>query len=367
MIKLGIIGANGFIGTRAVEAFHLGKFCRVIPVVRQFQSLARLSRFSLDWRIADATDEASLAAALTECDAVLCATVGNTDHIVGSAAAIYHAACRSGVKRLIYLSSAAVHGQCPALGSDETSPLSTSQPLEYNNAKVRAEARLQRLREKGDCEIVILRPGIVYGPRSRWTAGIADQILTGTACLVEDGKGICNSIYVDNLLEAIKLALTASNVDRQCFLVGDRETVTWQDLYAPIAQAMGRQSSDIPRWHGPIDRQLTAFDVGAKARAAAPVQAILPLFPDRLKRSAKAALQTFFSEPEYSPWMPPQKQVFVKPDLETFTLQQCRYKLPFDKAERILGYNPKIAFEEGCRRSIAWLKFAGYPVVTSNF
>jgi nucleoside-diphosphate-sugar epimerase len=36
-------------------------------------------------------------------------------------------------------------------------------------------------------------------------------------------------------------------------------------------------------------------------------------------------------------------------------LQQSQYKLPFNKAERILGYEPIVSFDEGCRRSIEWL------------
>jgi len=36
-------------------------------------------------------------------------------------------------------------------------------------------------------------------------------------------------------------------------------------------------------------------------------------------------------------------------------LQQSQYKLPFTKAEKILGYAPVVSFEEGCCLSIEWL------------
>jgi hypothetical protein len=48
---------------------------------------------------------------------------------------------------------------------------------------------------------------------------------------------------------------------------------------------------------------------------------------------------------------------------ERALLHRCRYKLPWHKAETILGYAPEVSFAEGCRRSVAWLAFAGYPVV----
>jgi hypothetical protein len=47
---------------------------------------------------------------------------------------------------------------------------------------------------------------------------------------------------------------------------------------------------------------------------------------------------------------------------EMADLHGCGYKLPLEKAHRILGYEPLLSFEEGCRRSIDWLRFAGYPI-----
>ena len=66
---------------------------------------------------------------------------------------------------MIYLSSASVHGQSPVPGTDETSPLQSRQPIPYNRSKIEAERRLSRARSSGAVELVILRPGIVYGPR----------------------------------------------------------------------------------------------------------------------------------------------------------------------------------------------------------
>jgi nucleoside-diphosphate-sugar epimerase len=51
------------------------------------------------------------------------------------------------------------------------------------------------------------------------------------------------------------------------------------------------------------------------------------------------------------------------PDLERTLLQTCAWKLPSDKAKRMLGYSPQVSFTEGCRRSVEWLRFAGYPVL----
>ncbi len=366
MKRVAILGASGFIGGRMVEMFHLdnppGCESEVRPVVRTFKSLARLARFDLDCRLADALDGEALAAAFEGCEGVVHCVHGQLNLIEESIDPVYRAACKAGVRRLVYLSTASVHGQAPLPGTDESSPLGEHQEEEYNNHKVRAEKRLLKAREHGPVEIVILRPGIVFGPRSRWIATLADELLQGTAYLVGD-NGICNSIYVDNVVHAVRLALTspAASVDREAFLIGDRETVTWSDLYTRVARALGLPPEAIHRPAPPspvrknFAQQLDAF------RGTGLAQSLLPLFPAPLKRAVKAGLAGWREEPAPSPWtLPGAPLPHITPEMAA--LHQCLYKLPSAKAARLLGYEPIVTFEEGCRRSVEWLGFAGYPL-----
>ena len=252
--KVAIVGANGFIGSRAVEMFHLLNLAQVRPIVRRYAGLARLARFelgsqgtALDYRVADAFDQAAMKKGFEGCAFVVHAVAGDSETILGTLAPTYHAAQAAGVKRFIYLSTASVHGQNPAPGSNENSPLNMRQPIAYNNAKVKAEQVLGQLRAQGNVETVILRPGIVLGPRAIWGAHFADALLAGEAYLMQQGRGICNSIYIDNLIHAIYLAMTAPQIDGQAFLVGDQETVTWADVYRPIATALGVDLDQLPK------------------------------------------------------------------------------------------------------------------------
>jgi nucleoside-diphosphate-sugar epimerase len=361
MQRIAIVGANGFIGSRAVEVLHLNGEFDVRPLVRRIGGLALPVRFDLAVKTADATDCSTLVEAFTDCDIVLDAVLGDSHTIVESASVIYQAACQAGVRRLIYLSSQAVHGQAPLPGTTEESAISIAQPLPYNSAKVRAERRLLRQRERGSTEIVILRPGIVLGPRSRWIFGLADQLLAGTAYLIDGGTGICNSIYVDNLIEAIRLSANAASADRQVFLLGDEETATWADLYGSIAAALGFDFNRITCIAAPEFRT-SLRELAEQARASDAVQSILPLVPHRLKRSVKAALWSLNQPAEQSRWSL-ESPARISPTLEMTLLQQCKFKLPSDKANQLLGYKPLVSFSEGCEKSIAWLKFAGYPIV----
>lgn len=359
-MKLAVMGASGFVGSRILEMFHLGRRAEVRPIVRSFGALARVARFDLDWRLADARDQDALTAAFEGCEFAIHSVHGQPDIIEDSIGPTYRAAQKAGVRRLIYLSSASVHGQAPAPGTDEKSQLSDHQAEDYNNRKVRAERLLIKERARGSVEVVIFRPGIVFGPRDRWISTLADELLHGTAYLVEGGKGICNSIYVDNLVQAIGLGMTVEKADGEVFLVGDREEVTWVEFYRSVADGLGYPFDEIHHVEAPVFRK-EWLDRINEFRSAAATQAALPWIPSRLKRMAKGALAGWSESIRHSPWLMPGSPV---PTVRTemALLHRCPYKLPFDKARGLLGYEPETSFEDGMNRSLAWLAFAGYPV-----
>ncbi|MFK7943546.1 MAG: NAD-dependent epimerase/dehydratase family protein [Paracoccaceae bacterium] len=354
-----VLGAGGFIGNRVVEMLHLRGDHVVRPIVRRPESLALAMRFQLDGKIADARDEAALAEAFAGCSHVVHAVAGPPEVIVDSVAPVYDAAAAAGVQRIIYLSSASVHGQSPAPGTDESTPLSSRQSLAYNNVKVEAERRLEQLRNGGSVEVVRLRPGIVHGPRSYWTGGFADEVLSGEAYLVEGGAGICNSIYVDNLVNAIHLSLTAPRADGEAFIVGDAETVTWADLCHPIVDALGCNWDDLIVSAPAASGWLQGYGLDSKQvlkRAAT-------LLPARPRRSLRAAYATW-----RAPSLPGKLQGQKKPRVseEKAALHLCRVRLPMDKARRDLGYEPIVDFESACRHAVSWLAFAGYPLQVAD-
>lgn len=353
--QVAVLGASGFIGNRTVELFQRDGDIHVRPIVQRASRAALPRRFDLPVHVADARDTDSLTPAFEGCDSVIISIAGTSEMIVRSVEPVYRAAMKSNVRRLIYLSSASVHGQAPAPGVDETTPLSKRQPIAYNNAKVAAEQQLGRLREIGRVEVVILRPGIVFGPRSQWTGGVADEILNGTAYLTEGGWGVCNSIYVDNLVHAIKLALVAPNADDKAFLVGDAEAVTWRDLYLPICEALGYDLNDLPM-PTIADVMGERPSMAQRLRATNFFHGLRWLVPRPARAAVKAALremrQPFSTE----------RPTSHPASLELALLHTSSYRPPYARAQRELDYSPPITFKEGCRRSVEWLGFAGYPV-----
>jgi nucleoside-diphosphate-sugar epimerase len=320
--------------------------------------MARLARFDLDCRLADATDETGLAAQLSGCHVLFNCVVGGRETILSNAAASYLAAGRAGVKRLVYLSSAVVHGHDPVPGTNDESTLDRRQPFEYNVSKVLAEEALRRLRRDGLTEVVVLRPSIVFGPRSLWwTSRIARDIANGTAYFIDDGVGICNTVYVDNLVQAMWLAAITPQAANQDFLITDGVQVSWHQLYESFARAVGVDVSSIPCLSGDLARTILAREKRKRrlqtlqqiARTGAMV--LGNLVPNRTREKFGNQFQEAIRDSKV-----PSPAIAL--GREIVSLQTCRYQLPIGKAQRVLGYKPGVGFEEACRRTEAWLRFS---------
>jgi 2-alkyl-3-oxoalkanoate reductase len=354
-----VLGASGFIGNRLTESLLFNDLAAVRPIVRSYRGLARLSRFDIDSRIADATDRRALAPHLDGCDVLFHCVVGGHATIVKSIEASYRAAAEAGVRRLVYLSSAVVHGHNPAPGTNDDSELIGAQDFEYNVSKVQAEQQLRGLAGDGAVETVVLRPCIVFGPRSQWwTAQIATQLMLKSAYLVEGGSGICNTIYVDNLVHAMWLAATVPAAAGQAFLLTDGERVTWRQFYAGIATALDldlRDVADVPLEEARrLQRSAVVRRRFAKVKQSSVSRLAIGMMPEKAKHVARAVLST----PPPPPGTPPPPPGGPAVDPEVASLQWCERTLPIAKAQSVLGYQPPVAFADASARTAAWLRFA---------
>ena len=357
-MTIAVIGANGFIGTRLVEMFHLGGRDAVVPVVRRASSLALPARFALEWRIGDALDAASLATALAGCDAVVHAALGDPRQIEAMPAVLCEAAATAGVRRVVYLSSASVHGQAPEPGTNEDTPLHCHHAMDYNNAKVRAERAFFRGCARHGLEGFALRPGVVFGPRSRWIADLAADLRQHRAWLLGDGSGICNGIYVDNLVGAVAQSLAAPPDAAGAYLVGDAGRITWSQFYGRASTSLGLDPAAIHRLATAPEFHLTASERFSQLVSGRAVQTVLPVVPARLKTIVKGLAATLAPvSPSPGGW----RLADVAPPRitqELVLLQQCRWHLPSDRAIQRLGYRPAVDFPTAMQRSLAWLAFA---------
>ena len=186
--------------------------------------------------------------------------------------------------------------------------------------------------------------------------------MRGQAYVVNGGKGVLNSIFVDNLIHAVELAIATLGVDRQAFIVQDDEHVDWRDLYEPLAAAMGYAWSDVKEVEPPNPPHRTMMDRVESIRVSKPAQKVMPLVPSRLKRAGKAVIKSWPKPVSASPFALPAHHG-PSPSEEMARLMGGSWRLPDDKARKALGYSAETSFAEGLDISIKWLGIAGYPVI----
>ena len=354
VVTCGLIGASGFVGLRTTEILSADPSWKVIPIVRAPSSLAVLARQDLEWRISEFFSPSSLASALEGCSVCIHAAIGDAFQIVEMAKATYRACALAGVSRLVWLSSAAVHGQNPAHGTNEESSLHDRHPIAYNNAKVRAEWALERLAQDGAVELVTVRPSIVFGPRSRWISDAWEDLRGGNAAWINQGRGVCNTLYIDNLVEFIRLAAIHSSAVGQAFLVGDGVVVTWREFLLPIGDFAGLDGGvwiDVPA--PPV---LTERESALAMLTRSPVYSVVSSrIPDLAKRVAKGVLKNWDVPAQAESLWNVRKPKALKMNMEMALLQQCEWCLSNEKAQKLLGFIPPVSFSAGMKRSLAWL------------
>ncbi len=356
MMKIAITGASGFIGSRLVENLVLNRKAEVIPIVRRYSSLAVSARFNLASKVCNIFDQGSLASAFSGCDAVIHAALGDAKQIVDMAECVYWAAEKAHVKRISVLSTASIYGFVPNEGTDEDSPVRAGHNSSYINAKILADRVFRKLGRRGNVEIVYLLPSIVYGPRSRFITGLVEQLLAKSAFLVNRGQGIFNGLYVDNLIDAIWLSLENPDLNGEAFLLNDAENLNWHQLYKTLVDAIGIDYNTVHDITPPEFRK-TSQEKIAEIIATPIVQKILPLIPDRAKRLTKAMIAAWEPFPHLNAWaIPNNPQPRINQEL--CELQQCNWKFPSAKAQKTLNYVPSVSFNEGMRKTLAWVDFA---------
>jgi 2-alkyl-3-oxoalkanoate reductase len=347
-----VVGAGGFVGARLLEmATHAGR-TDVVPIVRAYRSVGRNAHLGVRHRIADASRPSSLKDALAGCDVVVNLTTGRPADILPITRSVYAAAVAVGARTVVHMSSAAVYGQVDGAGLPDDAAPRLDHWMSYARQKGLAESFLrERMREPRPA-IVALRPSLVWGPGSPWVLGAARELLAGSAYLVGDGAGVCNLMYVDNLVLSILAVVDDPAPVSRFFHVGDDEHMTWREYYGAIAAGLGVDAATIhavtmDRYRvGPRDA-LDALRSGPaytwlKERIPLETRTLIKL---RLGRARRREPESLHGRPAVT--------------REMWDLQGTRYPLPTDAFRAAYGHRNETSFASGIAASLAWLRFIG--------
>jgi nucleoside-diphosphate-sugar epimerase len=235
MQKIVVIGAAGFVGRRVIERLAAAEGIQPVGLARR---PAPAWAAGATWQVGDATDAATLQAALAGADGAVNCVAGDAASLVGSTRALCAAARAAGVRRIVHLSSMAVYGAATGLVTEDHTP--DPGGWWYGQAKLESEALVAAFVQHGG-EAVILRPGCVHGPRSvQWTWRVARLLRAHRiGDLGAAGDGGCNLVHVADVAEAVLAALYRPGIAGQVFNLGDPDPGTWNSYFVSLGRAIG--------------------------------------------------------------------------------------------------------------------------------
>lgn len=371
--KILITGATGFIGSRLCEKFALHYRLPYRALVRNFSNAARIARLGSEMVPGDVSSPANLDAALSGCDAVVHLAFSDTR----KAEEPLLAACRrANVKRLVHISSMAVHGPNPdpRCAREETAVIGRYNER-YSDAKARSEKLVQEAISAG-LPGVILRPTVVYGPHSPFVTRVVQDARHGIISLIDGGVGICNAVYVDDVCDAVYAALHSDQALGRAFFINADRAVTWRDFNLTFANMVSP---------APIVRNYPAADVRAHWEAAKPsirsnIAALKSLLASSslhdqlvtvpaLKATitwAKVNLKKVLSAEQVMALQGGSRggsrSSIVWPDRGRLVREDFHLEFSNDLAKTMLNWRPSFDFAAGAALTKTWLEFAGMLV-----
>jgi len=385
-----VTGGSGFVGGRLVEVLVRECGAKVCALVHNPASALRMARFDVEFVFVDMTDQAAMEKATQGCEIIFHCAFGKggsereqTRATVEGTRVLALAALNNGVARLVNLSTAAVYGETPDREIDETFP---RKPGSWHYARMKHEAEkvLDDLHRQQQLPFVTLQLVGVYGPWGEvFTIGPLRQLAQGHVVLVNDGTGLVNATYVDDVVQAMLRAAVRPEAVGETFLVKGAGRVTRRQFYEAYAGMLGvdglvgmtpdeiaahrrRVSRQNLRRLGPQAARALRFDAGFReAFANSPAGTLFQSIRPWLPKSAVAKLKGEAPTPRSAAVsaeigksaaldsrpliLPP---AFMVRRLAAQTEFSCR------KAEQLLGYRPNFDLPHGMALTGQWARWA---------
>lgn len=341
-----VIGGTGFVGGRLAERLLLEDGAKVRVTVRDWRKAVWISRTSAELVEADVTDTDSIAEAVRGCDVVFHCASGpsqpggymrtnreGTRNVIDACVA-------AGVKRLVYVSTVAVHAARPGLRLSSKTPLVTT-GRDYSDSKIVAEGLVNKAQSAGRLATVVVRPTYVWGPRSHvFTIRQLRELKAGVFRYVDGGDTVANAVHVDNLVDALRAAGIRDEAVGRSFLITDGSDYRWRDLFGGYARYLG-----IERNLPSVSSARMSSRVGARLLASSELVLSKMLGPRPLPVRAVRRLVKLSCDAL--------RRRYVDPwELAKYA---CDGIADIDDARQLLGYQPGVDLKQGLADTLRWV------------
>ena len=354
-----VTGGTGFIGSHLVEQLVLHEGAHVRALVHNWGKAAYISRFDVEFVQADILDEAEMEKAMAGCVFVFhLAIVGGAETSVKATESILAAAKKCGVKHIVQTSSVVVHGETVPENLTADSPLiSYDEP--YALSKFESERRFWELLDEYGLHGSIVRPTYVWGPYSMWyTIYPVELMRKGDFVWADHGNGICNAVYVGNVVDLSLMCCLKPEADHQAFIVTDDERLTWKEFYGHYLDVLGmtpEQFSSVPLKDG-FDRKWRKM---AKSVLTKQMKSLMDKY-EALKPSSPKQAKWRYKAPRKVLRLI-LKQIMKKlPEMNATSMAIYSQQSQIDvrKNRELLGFIPRYSVEQGMKITCDWLRWS---------
>jgi len=242
-----VTGATGFIGGQLAERL-IASGIRPRLLVRNPSRLKPELAAAADVVVGDLADLPALRVAVRNIGTIFhCAgsvstwdrwenyLTANVDGVRHLLQAMEHEGAPRG--RFVHLSSVDVYG-FPPLACDEGAR-SDGGAFAYGRSKALGEKELREGAERLNLSYVILRPTNVIGPHSQFVHLIGHELRSGLMLKIDHGRADFGFLYIDNLVDCMLWAASASAAEHGCFNVSDPEPVSWARFLSDFRTGIG--------------------------------------------------------------------------------------------------------------------------------
>lgn len=375
--KVVVTGGTGFIGGHLVNRLVDLGFSEITVPVRSYKTCAEVARFPVRMPRINLLDYKQVKTAIGGARFVFHLAYGRDGYdaariTVEGTKNVVNAAIECKVECVVALSSMYVFGH-PDTDQlvDECWPYHPAGG-EYGRSKAKMERWcLSRARNVGSTRIVVLNPSCVYGPGGKTYTQMPIQMARqGTFCWVENGQGIANYTYIDNLIDAIILATACKEAHGQRFIINDG-FCSWREFLTPFLGEFAHTSPSLSKEELMLKnrlRQVKIRDIIFHLAGDIEFIGMINRMPivSAIKRTVlkyNPKLHSVLLDMQHQSSAPSihksNLSLQIPPEWLRDIFGPTKTKFSSEKARKILGCKPLIQLEEGQEKTQLWLKSIG--------
>lgn len=253
-MRITLIGASGFVGTRLIDLLRNEHELRNIDL--------EASHFFPELTVyGDVRDPQQMDSLLSGTDMVVLLAAKHRDDVtptslyyqtnVNGMRNVLNAMEKNGVKRLLFFSSVAIYG----LNKDNPDESFTADPFNhYGKSKWQAETLVQEwYKTHNDWNIDIIRPTVIFGERNRGNVyNLLNNLAKGYFINVGKGTNVKSMAYVGNVVAFVKYLIDNITDGYNVFNYVDKPDLDMNHLTELVCRTLRKRlpSVRLPYWIG---------------------------------------------------------------------------------------------------------------------